>query len=294
MKSEYKIAVIGGDMRLLVAARSMWRDGLKTAVYGFDKYKESTDESIIENSLSRALADADVIILPLPVSFDGLRVNAPFCSEDIRIESIVDNAKRGALILGGKLCDKVYECTLGRGLEIIDYFEREELIIQNSIPSAEGAIAIALNELPITLFSSKSLVLGFGRLGKILAKDLLALGSRVTVAARKNSDFAWIDALGYSHCNIYSPEVALSEADVIFNTVPFVILDEEKLKTVSKNALIIDLASRPGGVDSEAAKRLGIRVVWALSLPGKVAPVSAGYIIKDTCCNILRERGIIK
>ena len=70
------------------------------------------------------------------------------------------------------------------------------------------------------------------------------------------------------------------------------ILPAEILKNIQKNALVIDLASKPGGVDFSAAKALGIKVIWALSLPGKVAPVTSGKIIKDTIMNIMTELGV--
>lgn len=69
------------------------------------------------------------------------------------------------------------------------------------------------------------------------------------------------------------------------------ILDESLLGAVSKNALVIDLASKPGGVDFEAASRLNRRVVWALSLPGKAASMTGGEIIARAVVNILQERG---
>lgn len=71
------------------------------------------------------------------------------------------------------------------------------------------------------------------------------------------------------------------------------ILNEPMLKHIDKHTLIIDLASRPGGVDFEAAKRLGLNVNWALSLPGKVAPITAGKIIYKTVCNILKQEGVL-
>lgn len=70
------------------------------------------------------------------------------------------------------------------------------------------------------------------------------------------------------------------------------ILDQEHLLALSDHALIIDLASNPGGVDFDAASAMGRRVIHALSLPGKVAPITAGDMIKDTICNILEEQEV--
>ena len=84
----------------------------------------------------------------------------------------------------------------------------------------------------------------------------------------------------------------LRDMDIIFNTIPSLILNDEILTKVKKDALIIDLASKPGGIDFDAAKSYGLKVIWALSLPGKIAPVSSGAIIKDTIMNIIKELGV--
>ena len=122
----------------------------------------------------------------------------------------------------------------------------------------------------------KSLV----RLGKLLAKTLKAFECRIDVAARKEEDFAWIDAYGYKKVTYSSLDDKLSEYDVIFNTVPVLLLDEPMLEKINKDCLIIDLASKPGGIDFDKAKDLGIKTNWALGLPGKVAPKTAAKYMK--------------
>jgi dipicolinate synthase subunit A len=171
----------------------------------------------------------------------------------------------------------------------MDYMLRDELAIKNAIPTAEGAIEIAISETPITLHNSKCLVLGYGKVGKILAKSLDALGAKTYVSARKYADLALVEGHGYIPLSVSESKLRLDEFDIIFNTVPALILGEAELRKTRRDSLIIDLASKPGGVDFEAAKELGLHVVWALSLPGRVAPVTAGIIIKDTITNMLRE-----
>ena len=81
-------------------------------------------------------------------------------------------------------------------------------------------------------------------------------------------------------------------SDLVVNTAPARVLGVEELSALKEGALVIDLASKPGGVDMAGAAALGVRVVWALSLPGKVAPVSAGRYIMDTVYHIMEELGI--
>ena len=176
-----------------------------------------------------------------------------------------------------------------KGCRVYDYFEREELAVKNAVPTVEGAIQIAMEELPTTLFGSRVLVIGYGRVGRLLAHRLKGLGARVTVSARSFRDLAWIEAYGY--CAEHTDQLAgwLCSYDLIINTVPAQVLGEAALEDVSSDCLIIDLASRPGGVDFESAAALGLKVIWALSLPGKVAPLSSGQIIRDTVYHILQE-----
>lgn len=79
--------------------------------------------------------------------------------------------------------------------------------------------------------------------------------------------------------------------DLVVNTVPATILTFDILKHLKRECLLIDLASKPGGVCFKTARDLGLKTIWALSLPGKVAPITSGEIIKNTIDNILCERG---
>lgn len=118
------------------------------------------------------------------------------------------------------------------------------------------------------------------------------MGAQTYVEARKFADLAMIEGHGYIPLPIEYLSSHIHEFDIIFNTVPALILNEQLLKNVKKDVLIIDLASKPGGVDFDAAKENRIRVIWALSLPGKIAPVTSGAIIKDTIINIINELGV--
>ena len=134
-------------------------------------------------------------------------------------------------------------------------------------------------------------MLGFGRVGKLTAHRLHALGARVTVAARKYDQLSWAQAMGFGAEPLSQLAGGLCGYDLIINTVPARVLGRQELEDVKEECLILDLASKPGGVDLGAAGELGLTVIWALSLPGKVAPITAGAAIRDTIYNMLRELG---
>lgn len=282
-----RILVAGGDLRQLTLASLLESENFYIEILGFNK---NIDTKNLKSATDmNSLKDADIVILPLPFSTDGITVNAPYSDRKIKLDDLLEKLNEGTILFGGKLSDAFSDLCFEKGIRVYDYLKREELNIDNAIPTAEGAIEIALAETPYTLHKSSCLVVGYGRIGKILAHRLSAFGAKVTVSARKPSDFSWIEANNYQSADSNHLDDLISGFNIIFNTVPSVILDSNLLKKIPKDTLVIDLASKPGGVDFDLAKELGLRVIWALSLPGKVAPVTSGEIIKRTILNILKE-----
>lgn len=281
------VAVIGGDLRQITLAKMMAADGYNVTVYGFS---ENISEKNVSQTDDIALAlDNEIIILPVPVSFDGLYINTPYFDNKLTIKQLMTYINPLSLVFGGRISKGLSEELSLKGVKHKDYMTRDELAIKNATPTAEGAIAIAMNETSITIHNSKCLILGYGKVGKILSKSLSALGAKTYVTARKYADLALIEGHGYIPMSLNEAKNKLDKFDIIFNTVPALILESSDLLKISPDTLIIDLASKPGGVDFEKAKELGVKVIWALSLPGQVAPVTAGVIIKDTVCNMISE-----
>lgn len=281
------ITVAGGDLRQLMLAKFLKEDGYRVNVFGFGEESKNSKFDVIDDI--KNINKSDALILPMPTTLDNIKVNAPFNEYDIKISDIAENIKNSALILGGRINKVVYDAFSEN--KCIDYYQREELMIKNAVPTAEGAIEIAMAETGITLCKSKCLVVGFGRIGKVLSKMLKSLGADTYVSARKHSDLAWIDVYGYNAIHNNSIIDDVNNFDIIFNTVPSMIFKEDILKRINPECVIIDLASKPGGIDFEKASDLGLKVIWALSLPGKVAPITSGKIIKDTIVNIFLEEG---
>lgn len=290
-----KIGLVGGDRRQSAAAAFLALRGYECAVYGLEPDNKYASEDISGGGITRAatlhgaISGSVMVVLPLPATNDGIRINC-LSGCDIKIDDVFSLLSPSQIVAGGRLNENIRALAKTAGVRLYDYYEREELAVSNAIPTAEGAIAIAMNELPITLHGSRALIYGYGRIGKVLAKTLKALEVDVTVAARKSEDFAWIKTNGYHIQNIYEPPVC--KPDVVFNTVPAPVIDRSALSALPSGTLLIELASKPGGIDMKAAEELGYRVVWALSLPGRVAPVTSGNIIADCLDSILREEGI--
>jgi len=286
-----KYTVIGGDLRNVKLAEAIHADGNQVNIFGFKN--AGFESTIAENiDLQEAIDDSEIVIGPLPCSNDNETMNAPFHSEKIHMNEVFRIMKKNQLFIAGRISEKAVQLAKAYNVYAIDMLEREEMAVLNAIPTAEGAIQIAMEELPVTLNGNRILVLGYGRVGKTLSKMLAGIGADVYVEARKYSDIAWIKAYGYKPVYINELKNVIGDMAVIYNTIPYKILDAEVLDMLGKDCLIIDLASKPGGVDFERAKELGIKVIWALSLPGKVAPVTAAGYIKQTIYNIIEELGV--
>ena len=286
MNIGYKsFAIIGGDKRQLYCARSIADDGYEVVLGGLDKVLSMRAVGLL--SCEDAIKSADVIILPLPsVDADGY-IPASFSDKKTELEKIAP------LLLGKRVFCSMQEkvCSIAPFLNtplLSDYFKREDFVLSNAYVTAEGAIKIAMEKYEGTLNGARILVCGFGRIGKALVRLLSAFHPKLTVSARNSRDLSEIRMLGAEAVRteeLYSHE----DFDIIFSTVPALIFRPELMAKISPEALLIDLASGSGSVDSEAAKRLNIDYVHALSLPGKSSPKTAGEIIKDTVYTILEE-----
>lgn len=205
----------------------------------------------------------DYIVLPLPCVDNGF-----IKGTDILYTKLPKNIK----IFSGQK-------NLLKGYEAIDYTENQEFTRINSILSAEGALKEAIENYKGSIYKSKILIIGYGNIGKALSDMLISLNADVTVSARKEADFDLAKEKGIKAIN--TNEINdLSSFDIVFNTVPFNILDEKTLLTQKKDGVLIELASKPFCAKEEYTKN--INYIKALSLPGRFSPICAAKIIYDS------------
>lgn len=268
MQTNKVILVAGGDLRQRYAAQKLARlPGWTVQAAGFmPDTPEKTGVVCCAEDLHDA-APYDVLVLPVPASADGETVQAPFGKTSLSLAELAKHGKPGALVLGGQCTEAVKRRFSAAGMETEDYLQREELCLSNAVPTAEGAIQIAMEETASTLDGGTALIVGYGRIGMALAPRLRGLGMTVHVCARRCETRALAVMQGCCAVPMTELEQAAANSTLVLNTVPAPVLTEQVLKALPADALVVDLASRPGGTDFEAAKGLGIRVVWALSLP---------------------------
>ena len=281
-----KISIVGGDLRLVKLSEMLINEGAQVYTYGLEN-ADNVETKKCKN-IEDAIKFADIILGPIPFSSNGETINAPFCKEKIYVEELL-NKLNGKTLIAGSIKQEILDLAISLNVKVIDIMKREELSVLNAISTAEGAIKIAIEETPKNLHGSNILVMGFGRIGKVLSHMLNGLGAKVSCEARKHSDLAWIKAYGYDVVPLTELNENLYKYDIIINTIPYMVLDKDALDKVREDALVIDLASNPGGVDKVAIKEKKIKFVWALSLPGKISPVTSAEFIKETLYNVVKE-----
>lgn len=273
--------VIGGDRRQAELVRLLEADGHTVHTYcvgGTGGGAEALDRAV----------SAETVILPLPLCRGDGVLN---CEESPMPTADLFRRFRGRqLLLAGQVKNQQRREAEEQGLHLEDYFLREELTVANAAATAEAAVQVAMEHLDRTLLGMNCLVLGFGRIGKLLSHRLHGLGARVTATARKPGDLAWIRAYGWQALETGCLDGCLGDFGAVFNTVPSPVLDESLLSQLPKDCLCVDLASVQG-IDQAAAAALGLPWVWARSLPGRLVPRTAAAVIRDAVYYIMEERG---
>jgi len=285
---EKSITVVGGDLRVVKLVEMLDKDGYDVYTYGLENADEllCLEGVVMCPTLEEAVSHSKIVVGPVPLSSDKKRVSTPFGRNFVELEDFIEVLK-GKYLIAGNIGIK--EELDNNSIQFTDLLKREEFSVLNTIATAEGTIQIAMEETQRTVHGTNTLIMGFGRIGKVLAKMLDGIGAKVYCEARKDEDISWIKAYGYNPIHLNNLNENLGKFDIIINTIPFQLLDSEKLDLIKKDAIIIDLASNPGGVDRKAAREKNIKVIWALSLPAKVAPLTSAEFIKETLDHVLKE-----
>lgn len=173
-------------------------------------------------------------------------------------------------------------------IDSVDYLNDEGFALKNACLTAESALAIAVNESEKSLINSKILIIGYGRIAKALHKYLIPFTHNITVCARNSHQRDLAEINGAEACDFDALKIK-NNYDFVFNTVPFPVMNERELNALNVDALVIDLASFPGGIDKHQARANGIKLIQAWGLPGKYSPKTAGFFIAQTVDEMIRE-----
>lgn len=226
-----------------------------------------------ENQCLKAIQRANVVVLPTPV-------NKIYSATDL-VEILKYNLINCKTLFGGKLDDLWYDLARQQGFLCCDFMKMEDVACENARITAQATVAEILKYSSYEIDGQKIVITGFGKCAREIAKYLFAMGAKITILARSSKDRKLAKDLGYSAVDFsYAPEEAYG-THIYVNTVPALVVKENWMKEMHADAVIIDIASKPGGCDVKAAERYHIPVIAALSLPGKyVTKSGAGVFAK--------------
>ena len=281
--NKHRILIAGGDMRQIYCADRLSRE-FETGTAGFDR-DSLPDGMTLPFADKSSAVRYDCAVLPVPPLDDRGNIYTPCGSEVLTLRAVKELLTEDAVIFAGKVSEKLKAAFPNH--EIADYMLSEELNIKNAIPTAEGAVQLALEELPVTLNGLKVLIVGMGRIGTALVRILQGFGADISAAVHNPRGAAKARLCGVKAVPIKRLN---GNYDLVFNTAPRLVFDRKTLEKFGNSTLFIDLASKPGGIDFEAALNLGLKVIWALGLPGKTAPVTSGEMIAEAVSSMLAER----
>jgi len=288
----FTVAMLGGDARELILARALAEYGATVKTLGIP----ADGENIIACSMpEECLTGANALILPVPGVKENMRLHSAYLKNPPEITGeLLALLPEKAPVLVGMAREPLRRLVKQAGLRLVELMQMDEVAILNSIPSAEGAVQMAMEKLPVTIHGSRCVVLGFGRTAQTLAQLLHAMHAQTTVAARNPAQLVRAEAMGLHTIHLSELAACLQQPDVIFNTIPAPVITGSILKQLTPATLIIDLASAPGGTDFVAAERLGIEALLAPGLPGKVAPRTAGLLLARVVPRVLWQMALTR
>lgn len=291
MLTGVQIAFIGGDARQLEVIKHCIEQDATVYLMGFDNLDSQYSGTRKGDLTPEIMQRIDVLVLPIVGTDDSGFVESIFTSKQIRLtDKWMMSLSQKCTVYTGMAKPYLRDLCKNHNITLVELLARDDVAIYNSIPTAEGALMMAIQNTNITLHGSNIIVLGLGRVGHTLSRTLQALGARVRVGVRRPEHFARAFEMNLTPFYTHKLASQVRDVDIVFNTVPSLIVSAEVIKQMPGHTLIIDLASKPGGTDFRYAEKRGIKALLAPSLPGIVAPKSAGKILAVTLSQLIHEQ----
>lgn len=226
------------------------------------------------SSLDDACRGVRVGILPVPLMAADGTVYAPHADSPILLEEKhLSLMAEDAHLVTGKANVGLRNAALAASVTVHEYESDTDLMLLRAPAVAEGAIRVAIERSPVTIHGTDIAVAGFGRIASVLTGSLIALKARVHVIARRAEARAAAHAMGAEAHSFEDVPFLFPKILILFNTVPAPVIGENELRHLPANALAIDLSAPPGGMNLQAAEKIGLDTFWARGL-GASAPLT--------------------
>lgn len=291
MLAGIKVLLLGGDARQLEIIQKLCTLNADVYVCGFEQ-KDNIHPAAIHCELNNELlSQVDALILPAVGTDEEGFIPCTFSTKTLKLtQAHITQLKQNCIILTGVARTYLKELCTNANIDLVELFERDDIAIYNSIPTAEGALMMAIQHTDITIHGANTMVLGFGRTGITMARVLKALGAEVYFGVRRSEHYA--RAYEYGFKPFYASHLIdhVNNIDLIFNTIPTMIIKTQIIEKLQKSTVIIDLATKPGGTDFAMAEKHNIKAILAPGLPGIVAPKTAGIILANCIVQLLLDK----
>lgn len=290
MLTGIQVTLIGGDARQLEVIQKFSELDATVTLIGFDNLQHVLSGVTKAPLSAETLSRSDAVILPVVGTDENGVVDSIFSTTDMVLtDEHIAALPKHAKVYTGMARPYLKELTSKNGIQLVELLDRDDVAIYNSIPTAEGAVMMAIQNTDITIHGSNCMVLGLGRTGFTLARTLKGLGANVKVGIRKPEHFARAWEMGFSPFYLNELAQQATNIDLLFNTIPTMIVTAQIIAHLPHRAVIIDLASKPGGTDFRYAEKRGVKAMLAPGLPGIVAPKTAGRIIANAVSQLIMD-----
>jgi dipicolinate synthase subunit A len=290
MLTGIQIAIIGGDARQLEVIQKCSELDASVLLIGYDNLQNQYTGVTKKPFQPDVLEKVDAVLLPTVGTDDNGKIDSIFSSEELILtEEHLERMPKQAKIYTGMAKPFLRDLCNKHQIQLVELLERDDVAIYNSIPTAEGALMMAIQNTDITIHGSNCMVLGMGRTGLTMARTLKGIGARVQVGVRRPEHYARALEMGFEPFGLQHLSEQVRDVDLLFNTIPTMIVTAKVIANIPPRAVIIDLASKPGGTDFRFAEKRGIKALLAPGLPGIVAPKTAGRIIASTLSQLILE-----
>lgn len=286
-----EIAVIGGDARQLEIVRKLTEQEAILSLIGFEQLDHAFTGATKEKIDNVDFSKIDAIILPVKGTDLNGQVDTIFSNEKVFLtKEILEKTPEHCTVYSGITNEYLNLLIKETNRKLVQLFDRDDVAILNSIPTVEGTIMMAIQHTDTTIHGSKVMVLGLGRVGMSVARTFHALGAKVKVAANQSEHIARIIEMGLTPVHLDDLQIAVEDIDICINTIPHLVVTSDVIEKMPLHTLVLDLASKPGGTDFQYAEKRGVKALLAPSLPGIVAPKTAGNILADVLAQLLAEQ----
>ncbi|WP_100404438.1 dipicolinic acid synthetase subunit A [Bacillus solitudinis] len=288
MLTDKHIVIIGGDARQLEIIRKLSTLDAKISLVGFEQLDDGFIGASKQTMNEIEWSTVDAVLLPISGMNQDGEIDSIFSNETLQLE--LEQLKRTpdhCVVYSGISNETLDQLTTNANRKLVKLMERDDIAIYNSIPTAEGAVMMAIQNTDITIHSANVVVLGLGRVGMTVARSFAALGANVKVGARESQHLARITEMGMKSFHTANIIEEMREVDICINTIPALIVTSKVLAEMPMHTLIIDLASKPGGTDFRYSEKRGMKALLAPGLPGIVAPKTAGQILANVLATLL-------